>query len=310
MIRFICKLSLYLIPLLVLGTWAEIRARQIPNNYSLKAHLFSNFPASEIETLILGSSHSLKGINPARLSSRAFNYAHVSQRYDIDLLILKSSEFTRLNTVILPVSLFSFYNLPGENPQLQRLRKYAVYTPLDVPAPAWDHFAIRNWTEVRGALFNISDSSLCSIEANGWEPMSAAESEVDLTRTTSTAFESHTKYGTSIDADALRSFEAIVDWCDSKNVRLVVVSIPVWKAYRDLAIGSIQWKQTKSVLKRYRTIQFLNWMENPPIGMSLEDFHDADHLSAAGANKLSIALNDWIESEPRLNDSRLWHEGL
>jgi hypothetical protein len=294
--RFLRKIFPYTLGFLLLGLWIELKVRRMPNNYSTKANCFEDFPISEIETLILGSSHALKGIDPSHFSSRTFNYAHVSQSYDIDLAILKSADFQNLKTLILPVSQFSFYTILEEGSEAHRLSKYAIYTPLKISTSFLDRFAISHWTEYRRFVFRQVDSSLCTIEPSGWEPMPSVSSPDQLVLSAKTAFERHSSHGLAFNRIAIDSFEEILTWCELNNVRVVLVSTPCSTDYRKLVINSPQWTQTKNKIREFETVRFLNWLENPPVLFEKDDFHDADHLSAKGAQKLSIELNQWIEA--------------
>ncbi len=66
----------------------ELALRNIPNDYSLKRdYLDKN--AQNLKTLVLGSSHFYRGVNPDFLEQPAFNAAMVSQTLDYDLKILE-----------------------------------------------------------------------------------------------------------------------------------------------------------------------------------------------------------------------------
>ena len=88
----------------------EALLRNIPNDYQKKrAYLETN--AHEIETLILGNSHSLAGLDPSYFDTKTFNAAHVSQSLNYDLAILNKyvDRPDSLKTIILSISYFSLY---------------------------------------------------------------------------------------------------------------------------------------------------------------------------------------------------------
>src|SRR5690606_6316134 len=93
---------IFIIPILIFGVSMEILLRQIPNDYKAKTH-FLNTNASNVETLILGSSHTMYGINPKYIDNSAYNLSHVSQTIDIDFELLKhyKSKMPHLKHVIL-----------------------------------------------------------------------------------------------------------------------------------------------------------------------------------------------------------------
>ena len=71
-VRFIIPLFIVVI-MLIIGI--EQTLRKIPNDYKYKAdYLKEN--GSEIETLILGSSHTFTGLNQKLFKNKTFNAAH------------------------------------------------------------------------------------------------------------------------------------------------------------------------------------------------------------------------------------------
>ncbi|MDR2410253.1 MAG: hypothetical protein LBE13_19380 [Bacteroidales bacterium] len=97
--KFIVRTFLYLLPVLLFLILLEILLRNIPNDYSYKKkYLDTQF--CNIETLILGNSHSFYGIDPVYFSTNTFNAAHVSQSLDYDYEILKQQYNTiQYNTI-------------------------------------------------------------------------------------------------------------------------------------------------------------------------------------------------------------------
>ena len=108
--KFLFHLSKIILPILFFFLVLEIAIRKIPNDYQLKKdYLDKN--AAEINTLILGSSHTFYGLNPEYFSKKTFNAAYVSQSLDLDYEILKKydSKLKNLKTVIVPISYFSLF---------------------------------------------------------------------------------------------------------------------------------------------------------------------------------------------------------
>ena len=76
------------LPILVVAILMEILLRNMPNDYLFKKKYLDEH-SSEIQTLILGSSHSFYGIDPAYFNSKTFNASHVSQTLNYDLEIFQ-----------------------------------------------------------------------------------------------------------------------------------------------------------------------------------------------------------------------------
>ena len=105
----------------------EVLIRNIPSDFKdkrdyLEAH------SNEIETLILGSSHSFHGLNPEFFSSKTYNAAFSSQIlfYDLEILRRYESDLTELEWVILPISPPLLYSIPPEKKIFSEYYKYQV----------------------------------------------------------------------------------------------------------------------------------------------------------------------------------------
>ena len=86
--KFISKTIFFLLPIFVLAVIMEVALRAIPNDYKQKRSDMDS-RSDEIEILVLGSSHSLYGINPKYFSQNTYNVAYVSQSLDLDYKILE-----------------------------------------------------------------------------------------------------------------------------------------------------------------------------------------------------------------------------
>ncbi len=67
--------------------------------------------AEEVETLVLGSSHTFYGIRPEFFDSKTFNLANVSQGMKQDLFLIKywANRYKNLKYVIFPISFFTWF---------------------------------------------------------------------------------------------------------------------------------------------------------------------------------------------------------
>ena len=70
--KFSIKTLLFVVPILLLAVIIEIFLRLIPNDY-LHKKKYLDAHSCDIETLILGSSHSFYGIDPNYFSNNTFN---------------------------------------------------------------------------------------------------------------------------------------------------------------------------------------------------------------------------------------------
>ncbi len=130
MTRFIKKISLYLLPIVILAIGLEVYVESIPNSYTYKRQ-YMELHASEIQTLVLGSSYAYDGID-AEVLPNAFNLANSSQCFEDDyrLLLRYIVDMDSLQTVILPLSYSSLQMVSSSN----RRGYYTIYMDL---YPRW-----------------------------------------------------------------------------------------------------------------------------------------------------------------------------
>lgn len=100
----------FLFFLLVAATVAagEWYVRSLPNPARDK-HRWMSENSRHVRTLVLGSSHTFYGIDPAQLGKGAFSLAQVSQTYRYDHYLLCRYPTDSLQAVILPFSYFSLF---------------------------------------------------------------------------------------------------------------------------------------------------------------------------------------------------------
>ena len=115
-----------LVILFLIGS--EFLLRKIPNDYNYKANYLSKNGA-DIETLILGSSHTFYGLNPNYFSTKTFNAGHSSQSLDLDYLVFKKyyKKMNNLKNVIIPISYFSYPFTLNEGKSLDKITNYNIY---------------------------------------------------------------------------------------------------------------------------------------------------------------------------------------
>ena len=115
MTHFIKKIVLYLLPIALLAIGLEIYVESIPNSYTYKRQYMEQH-ASEIQTLVLGSSYAYDGIDTEYLP-HAFNLANSSQCFEDDYRLLAKylSMMDSLQKVILPLSYSSLQMVSSSN---------------------------------------------------------------------------------------------------------------------------------------------------------------------------------------------------
>lgn len=304
---FLYKVLWFVLPILLLSLSLEYSIRALDNTYKLKKEYLDKH-AKDVEVLILGSSHAYYNLNPEYIDQVTFNAGAVSQSFDIDLAILTSYEqnFNRLNTILLPVSYFSFYGTLKDSPEKWRMKDYILYYDLDIPSAFKDHFEIlsvkpkNNIKRVYASLKNKQTKLNCS--PLGWGNNYLVHSSMSLESTGLEASNRHTQDHVFSEESKLKFNQAfqdlkgIVEWSKKHNVNLVLFIPPGYETYTS-NLNEDQLNQVVKTLdgfsKEYATCQYFDFLTNK--SFTKEDFYDADHLNHQGAKKLSKRLNSILK---------------
>ncbi len=302
--KFIIKTVCFSLPLLIIAIIMEILLRNIPNDYLLKKQYLDNY-ASEIETLILGSSHSLYGLNPEFFSSNTFNASHSSQSLDYDYKIFKKyqSEFKNLKTIVLPISYFSLYFKLETGVEPWRVKNYTLYYDINSHnivsySEILSHKLSKNVKRLLS--YFIFGNSAISCTNLGWSMNYNSKKAQDLLETGKTAAKRHINYINSdknqqIFQENILILESIMQWSNKNNVKILFLTPPAFETYcqnLNLEQLNVTIKTITGICSNYNNCIYFNLLSDP--NFVSEDFYDADHLSEIGAEKLSKIINKKI----------------
>ena len=303
--RFIIKIILLAFPILFSELVMVILLRNIPNDYEFKKEYLDN-NAAEIETMILGSSHSFYGFNPVYFTTKTFNASHISQSLNYDFQIIKKyqTELKQLKTIVLPISYFTFFWKLEGSPESWRVKNYKIYYGLE---------AFNSYTNNSEVLSNrINLKRLYSYYINGisgiyctslgWGKNYKSKNARDLLETGKTTALKHTKdlfdikYKNTL-RDNKKTLNSIITWCNNRNIRIVLLTPPAFKSYRE-NLNKTQLNLTIETAKKIdldnNNCIYLNLLNDSRF--VAKDFYDADHLSEIGAEKLSKLINEKINN--------------
>lgn len=301
--RFIKKTLLFLLPIFVLGFIMELFLRNISNDYQYKKEYLDQ-NAHEIETLILGSSHAYYGLDPAFFSKKAFNASYISQSLNYDFEILKKYEnhFNNLETLIIPISYFSFYGDLATDKEAWRIKNYAIYYKINAVNSFTDYSEmLSNNLEInikRLISYYVKQKTNIKCSTLGWGTDYNSKNTQDLIETGESAAKRHSKNNINLKSNQVifnRNvviLNSIISWCESRNVKIIFFTPPAYKTYQkylnkdqlNLTIETI----TKEV-SHHKNCNYLNLLYDS--NFTAQDFYDADHLSEIGAKKLSIKID-------------------
>lgn len=299
---FIKRLLLFLTPLLVFLVSLEVAIRKIPNSFQLKeSYLQSN--ATEIETLILGSSHMLYGLNPKYFNSRTFNASNKSQSPDIDLAILKSygSSFFNLKTLVIRLSYDTLFEQLKNSSVDWRLKNYKLYTTVKFDYK-FRHSSEILSTGTRQALKTLKDNYLDYIpllhcDSLGWGNDLKRKEKPDIEKVGVKVAKRHTAMNWDLLKDNIKNFDEILSWCKKRDIKVFIITPPGYKSYSD----NLKEEQLNKMIEvgeqlalRYNNCTYINFLMSKDF--VLHDFFDPDHLNAIGAKKFSLIINDLIKN--------------
>lgn len=302
--RFLLTTGCFALLLLLALAAGEVYVRSLPNAAKAKDAWLTRH-AGQVETLILGSSHTYYGVAPELLGAHAYNAAQVSQTLRYDNFILEHYPMPRLKLVVLPVSDFTFYEdfesgrdwflairyrLYMHCPYHARLSRYgfevAAFKPFAEKLKSlWQPRRMR-WSALgQGLEYSLSnrpphwDNGEARATANHY----AENACVELNE----------KYLASI----WRRTRA------HRGARLVLISTPLRPDYR-AAQWPAQVRATDARVARFVATHpgtlYLDYRTDTTFGP--RDFYDADHLSLEGSHHFSQRLARDIKTEIETTD--------
>lgn len=304
--QFVNKVIWFLIPILLLSIIAEYSLRQLDNVYKFKKD-YLEAKASTLDVLVLGSSHAYYNINPDYLSDESFNAGAVSQSFDLDLAILEKYEdkFQNLNTIILPVSYFSFYGILKESPEKWRMKDYVLYYDLNIESTLRDNFEIlsnKPKNIVKKLYANYNNEVISNYSEKGWGNNYVNKGPIGLEHSGIETAKRHSQKDISSDESILKYnqakayLESIAKWANRNKVQLLLFIPPAYKSYYS-HLNNEQLKQLNATLEEvsniYANCSYFNLLSDS--SFTQNDFYDADHLNHNGAKKLSKKIDGKIK---------------
>ncbi|WP_111308149.1 hypothetical protein [Confluentibacter sediminis] len=308
--KILLKIFFLSIPIIILGIILEIALRNIPNDYSVKNKYLTEH-ATEIETLILGSSEATFGLDPKYFISNTFNSSYFAQDLNYDLLILKKFEnkLKNLKTIILPISYITLYdNIELDFQSL--LKNYKIYFGIKANTLSElkynsellnTHFSINKGYLYSYYIKRDPNNPLIFCTELGWCKTSSALnkdiSDIDAVSLDQAIEDNSTvKKNEKLISENLSNLNSIINICRKNNINLVLFSAPTYKTYydkidKDILINSIN--SSKDLAKTYEKCIYLDYSKG--IGFNSKDYFDGVHLNKIGAKKLSLKLNQVIE---------------
>lgn len=296
--KFLFHLLKIILPILFFFLVLEIAIRKIPNDYQVKKEYLDK-NAAEINTLVLGSSHTFYGVNPEYFSKKTFNAAYVSQSLDLDYEILHhyESKFKNLKTVVIPISYFSLFETLETDVEKWRIKNYVIYYGFENNYQFTDYFESLNndikQNTKKVIKHYLLDASFLTSSKSGWGTNFNSKNK----KTFKGAFtaKKHTVKNFSLFDKNVKTIYNIINLCRKNHVNIVFITTPTHPSYyKNLNTNQLE-KTTKTIselVKNNSNCNYSNLLKSEDF--TEEDFYDADHLNEIGAKKLSLFLTKFI----------------
>ncbi|RCW27023.1 hypothetical protein [Marinilabilia salmonicolor] len=300
--KFLKSSFIYFVIALSTAGLLEYKLRQLPNPYKDKAQFLSN--NKDIEVLILGSSHTYRGLNPEFFNIETYNVAFPSQLLEHDAFILKKyiNDAKKLKYVILPISYFTLFKDMEDGIESWREKYYYLY------------FGYPKLVNIKNALEILSPSSKPLLNKfkviSGLEPPSKVGhlqngfgSFPDNLKTESfditgrKAAIRHTPKDFKKFPQKKNQLEKLIEITTEKNIQLFLLTTPKMKQYRKHLSSEVLNKIDSLCLGfaiENENTHYINLRESNLFDDN--DFYDSDHLNPEGAKKLSFYLSGKLDS--------------
>lgn len=301
--KLLSKILIIILPMFAILVFVEWQFKDIPNDYSYKAR-YINEHNKDIVILVLGSSHSYRGINPAYFDGNCFNFALVSQSIDYDYFILNKyiDDLPNLHTVIIPISYFTLTKRLEDG--IESWRKFRYINYLDYNSlTIQERLSLRTYFTIfqsngKSVLMQLykwffHNKSNVQCDSLGWGKW---ENDVqkDLIKTAREAAARH-EDGSYQFEESLKYINYIIDLCKNRNIKIILFTPPATKYYYDeLDKNKLELiiNKCKEIDSQNNNVVYRNYLNNSNFKNAL--FRDGDHLNTKGTKILSRKLSDLI----------------
>jgi hypothetical protein len=303
--KFIIKSVLFLLVLASVSSLVvfifEKELGTITNSYTLK-RLQLESQADSIQVLVLGTSQSLHGINPAYFNLRGYNASNTAQSFFFDEKITLEYlvKMPRLKYVFIAVSDYTFgYEIIDGN---EEWRDYFYAQDWDIIFPEIKssdlhlHSKILLYTPetslgyaLQGFHVNLTDN----YTENGWARMIEPSEISDINgykRVQSHNSVYHAKRYESIK----KEFDTLMTALQKRNITPILFTPPVtsfYTKYADQEKVKLMYSTISEFCDKYKC-KYYDYLTDTRFLVS--DFGDCDHLNTTGAEKFSKILNEDI----------------
>ena len=309
---FLKKLLLFLLPLLVLYGVLEFQLSRIPNNFNRKKETFEA-QLGDIEALIAGPSYA-NSINPQFLGYKSYNLFNDAEDiyYHTKLIEKYLERMPKLKLIILPISYYALEYRLDQSPASWRMSFYRSVWGIP-PQSTLSYFnsvlysytAAYGWREVLNLIergFISSDQR--RLYPNGWREIGTqtiAENAEWKRMGWQLVELNESMMGADKIEGNMQLLSRLIETCQSQGIEVILITTPLHHFYYDHLkpdkLARMQ-ENIQRLVSEYHVL-YLNFMKDERFGTA--DFYNPDHVSTAGAEKLSRIMDEIIRESSILS---------
>lgn len=301
--------------ILIFGLYAilllafELLLLTVPNRYSYKYNYVKEH-VNDIKILLLGNCHIEDALNPRILGDSVFNTAISGReiKYDLELAKRFIPEMQNLNTVIMQLDYRSF-GLGREKKNPRDYKEHGGFeSSIKCMYTKYMHSKVDGWwywSEILNSELNyklriwMDPTDAIECDSLGFVQLSNnTKNEVwqywDLPQIYDTSIPvSQEKYD-----ELYKCYQIIAQLTASKNARFLLITTPMLNTYQEDMVPQVEDEMKAFVAclqKKYPNVDYYDFTRDERF--LPEDFHDASHLSGAGALKLSQIIRDILHQQ-------------
>ncbi len=309
--RLLIRTLLLTAPVVLFLVFFEIRFATLnPSHFAAKKALLQKGAAS-IQTLVLGSSHELTGVDPSALGQPAFNLASQSQSlyYDAALVRKYRPLLPALKRVVLAVSYFSLEYELANGPERWRSFHYRYFHGL--PHQDWHnvvsarnlsaYFLSAETTRARVLAGTSTNAFTEYDEWGGWTNRprgSLLPMQADTNALRNAALGTLRLHHGMMRAETFETnvhrLDALIGDLQRDGIQVLLVTLPVTRYYA-AGMRPEPYERMQTAMQKLSAthgVAYHNFMSDPRFEDA--DFADGDHLNSRGAAKMTRYLKDLL----------------